>query len=132
MSEETGATTLRVGGWLSIGLGPVLSKSVPMASDLRPWAFWLSGIVSLVTASWLAFWFAKNPTKAGRAFTILCVGIVFFALAHIAINLLWTVETGDVRDVVWQIGLIATFALAVGCTTGAIVAAANAVKKSTG
>src|SRR5207247_7303272 len=53
MSDEESAT-LKIGSWISIALGPLLSRTIPMAADLRQWAFWFSGVVSLAAILWLS------------------------------------------------------------------------------
>ena len=101
-----------------------------MASDLRPWAFWLSGVVSTVTLVWLSIRLHYAPEKHGalRDFFVCCVATVIFAFAYIAINLLWTIERGGFTDVLWQLSVIGTFGLGVGGITGALVALEKVTK----
>ena len=130
MSGSGASATLRIGSYLSIALGPVLSKAIPMASDLREWAFWFSAVVSAVTLAWLSLRLSDPKAKpvALRDFFICCASAVFFAFAYIAINLFWTIEHGGSTDVLWQLGLIGTFGLGVGSISGALVALEKATK----
>ena len=130
MSGNGTSATLKIGGYVSIVLGPVLSNTIPMASDLRQWAFWFSAVVSLVALAWLSVRLSDSTAKyvALRDFFICCASAVIFAFAHIAINLFWTIEQGDSTDVLWQLGLIGTFGLGVGSVTGALVALEKATK----
>jgi len=123
MTDAT-STTLKVGSWASIALGPALSGKIPMASDLRPWAFWFSGVVSAAALLWLSVRLSDARAKrlARRDFFVCCVAAVVFAFGYIAINLFWTIERGGFTDVLWQLGLIGTFGFGAGSITGALVA----------
>lgn len=130
MSGNGASATLKIGSYLSIALGPVLSKAIPMASDLRQWAFWFSAVVSGAALAWLSVRLSDPTAKrvALRDFFICCASAVIFAFAHIAINLFWTIERGDFTDILWQLGLIGTFGLGTGSITGALVALEKATK----
>jgi hypothetical protein len=130
MSANGVSATLKIGSYVSIGLGPVLSRAVPMASDLRPWAFWFSGVVSAVTLVWLSVRLSDATAKpvALRDLFLCCAAAVTFAFAYIAMNLFWTVERGDFTDHLWQLGLVGTFGLGVGSVTGALVALGKVIK----
>lgn len=130
MSDNGVATTLKIGSYVSIGLGPVLSKAVPMAPDIRPWALWFSVFVSAVTLIWLSVRLSDATAKpaARRDFFVCCVAAVIFAFAYIAINQFWTVEGVGFTNHLWQLGVIGTFGLAIGSVTGALVASEKATK----
>ena len=115
---------LKVGSFVSIALGPLLSQAVPMASDLRNWAFWFSAIVAAATFLWLSVRFMDETRRstAFRDFAVCCAAAVIFAFAHIAINLSRVTEQGDFTDVLGQLRVIGTFGLAAGSVTGALVA----------
>jgi hypothetical protein len=130
MNDNKVSATLKISSYVSIGLGPVLSRAVPMASDLRPWAFWFSGVVSVVALVWLSVRLSEATAKpaALRDFFICCAAAVVFTFVYIAINLFWTVERGDYTDRLWQLGLIGAFGLGVGSVTGALVASEKMTK----
>jgi hypothetical protein len=129
---ETTATALKIGSIVSIALGPVLSRAVPMATDLRPWAFWFSGVVSAATLAWLWIRLSDVTDRRGalRVFRNSCIAAVLFAFAYVAINLIWTIEYGDFRDALWRLGLIGTFGLGTGSVTGALAAGEKVVKSA--
>jgi hypothetical protein len=127
MSDDGVSPSIKVGSWISIALGPVLSQHIPMASDLRPWAFGFSAIVSVATRVWFLVRLSgvKTPRVARREFFICCVAAIILAFGYIAINVLWTIEHGDYRDDLLRLSLIGTFGLSAGSITGALAVAAK-------
>ncbi len=67
MSDDTTSVVFKIGSWVSVALGPILSEAIPMASDLKQWAFWISGIASLATLAWLSFQLTHAPKKYSSA-----------------------------------------------------------------
>jgi hypothetical protein len=130
--NSVASTTLKLGSYVSIALGPLLSTTIPMAPDVRKWAFWFSAVVSAATLAWMSIRLSDATAKrnALRDLLICSVTSVIFAFAYIAINLFWTIESGDFHDVLWQLGLIGTFGIGVGCITGALVALERVTKSS--
>jgi hypothetical protein len=116
---------------LSVGVGPFVSDKVPaMPPDLRSWALWVSGV-----AAGVAWVITKVRLKAPvdqavarRYLTITGICAVFFAVLYLAIALVWKVESGDWRDIAFQIAAVTAYSLCFACVT-AVATAGEALAK---
>jgi hypothetical protein len=122
---------LKIVGFLSVGVGPFLSDKVPaMPPDLRPWAFWVSGVTAFVGLIWTKVRLKDpvDPNAAESHLKFTGVGALVFAFSYCAIALFWTSEAGDWRDGLFRFLSVVVYGLCFACVTALAVAGEKLAK----
>lgn len=118
--------------FLSVALGPFASDKVPaLAPDLRPWAFWLSGIASLAAALLFTARLSGKRIRPVAWVYLKRSGALSLALAmgYFVVNLLWSRESGGWMDLVGQVAIVVIYSLTFASLTAAAVAAEKYAKR---